>query len=266
MGQQYHIQCSEGDVAPYVLLPGDPGRVSIVAALWDEAHQVAQNREYVTYTGKYKGVPISCTSTGIGCPSTAIAIEELARVGARVFIRIGTCGTFQDHVHNGDLAIFDAAMRYDGASRLYAPLEFPAAASLEVTQALIEAARAMGARHHVGITRSADTFYACHARPGSSFKNFWQSNWAEHFADLQRLGVLGAEMEASIIFVLARVWGLHAGAVAVVVDNVLKVSGEHGKFDPEDAFAHDRSAIERMGQVASDAVLLLHARAAYTAT
>jgi len=265
MTLQYHIQCQQGDVAPNVLLPGDPGRVPIVAALWDEAHQVAQNREYVTYTGKYKGVPISCTSTGIGCPSTAIAIEELARVGARVFIRIGTCGTFQDHVQNGDLAIFDAAMRYDGASRLYAPLEFPAVASLEVTQALVEAARAMGACYHVGITRSADAFYACHARPGSSFDGFWQSNWAEHFADLQRLHVLGAEMEASVIFVLARVWGLHAGAVAVVVDNVLKVSGEHGKFDPEGAFAHDRSAIERMGRMASDAVVLLHARAAHDA-
>jgi len=260
MGRQYHIQCQEGDVAPYVLLPGDPGRVPVVAAEWDGGHKVAQNREYVTYTGTYRGVPITCTSTGIGCPSTAIAIEELARVGARVFIRIGTCGTFQDHVRNGDLAIFDAAMRYDGASRLYAPLEFPAVASLEVTQALIEAAKAIGARYHVGITRSADSFYARHARPGSSFNNFWQSDWAQHFADLQRLGVLGAEMEASIIFVLARVWGLRAGATAVVVDHVLKASGETGHFDPEHAFAHDREPIEIMARVASEAVRLLHER------
>jgi len=260
MGLQYHIRCQDGDVAPYVLLPGDPGRVSIVAAHWDESHQVAQNREYVTYTGIYKGVPISCTSTGIGCPSTAIAVEELARVGARVFIRIGTCGTFQDHVHTGDLAIFDAAMRYDGASRLYAPLEFPAVASLDVTQALIESARALEARYHVGITRSADSFYARHARPGSSFNNFWQSDWAQHFADLQRLGVLGAEMEASIIFVLARVWGLRAGAVAVVVDNVMHAAGETGHFDPAAVFADGRDSVSTMARVASEAVVRLHIR------
>jgi len=260
MDLQYHIKCRKGDVAPYVLLPGDPGRVPIVAEHWDEARKVAQNREYLTYTGTYKGVPITCTSTGIGCPSTAIALEELARLGARVFIRIGTCGTFQDYVRNGDLAIFDAAMRYDGASRLYAPLEFPAVASLDVTQALIDAARAMGARYHVGITRSADTFYACHPRPGSSFNDFWQSNWAQHFADLRRLGVLGAEMEASVIFVLARVWGLQAGAVAVVLDNVLKVTGETGHFDPQAGFAHDREPIEIMAEVASEAVRLLHER------
>jgi uridine phosphorylase len=258
MALQYHIKCSEGDVAPYVLLPGDPGRVPIVAAHWDKARLVAQNREYTTYTGVYKGVPITCTSTGIGCPSTAIAIEELARVGARVFIRIGTCGTFQDDVRIGDLAIFDAAMRYDGASHLYVPPEFPAVASFEVTQALIHAAQSLGVRHHVGMTRSADSFYARHARPGSSFNDFWQSDWAEHFADLRRLGVLGAEMESSIIFVLARVWGLRAGTVAVVVDNVMEVGGETGQFDPQAAFAHAREPIELMAEVASEAVLLLH--------
>ncbi len=258
MALQYHIQCREGDVAPYVLLPGDPGRVPIVAAQWDEAHKVAQNREYTTYTGNYKGVPITCTSTGIGCPSTAIAIEELARVGARTFIRIGTCGTFQDDVQNGDLAIFDAAMRYDGTSHLYAPPEFPAVASLDVTQALIHAAQELGTQYHVGITRSADSFYARHARPGSSFNNFWQSGWAQHFADLQRLGVLGAEMEASIIFVLARVWGLRAGACAVVLDNVMEVTGKTGHFDPEAGFAHNREPIEIMSQVASEAVRRLY--------
>jgi uridine phosphorylase len=258
MSLQYHIKCREGDLAPYVLLPGDPGRVQIVAAGWDEARKVAQNREYTTYTGSYRGVPISCTSTGIGCPSTAIALEELARVGARVFIRIGTCGTYLDHVRNGDLAIFDAAMRYDGTSHLYAPPEFPAVASLDVTQALIDAAQALGAQHHVGITRSADSFYARHPRPGSSFNDFWQSDWAGYMMDLKRLGVLGAEMEASIIFVLARVWGLRAGACAVVVDNVLEVVEDSGSFDPQAGFAHDREPIEIMGQVASEAVRRLH--------
>ncbi len=179
-----------------------------------------------------------------------------------MFIRIGTCGTYQDQVRNGDLAIFDAAMRYDGASHLYAPPEFPAVASLEVTQALIDASEALGARYHVGITRSADSFYARHPRPGSSFNDFWQSNWAEFMMDMKRLGVLGAEMEASIIFVLARIWGLQAGACAVVLDNVLKVMDEAGGLDPEAGFAHDRERIELMGRVASEAVRLLHERAA----
>lgn len=258
MSLQYHIKCRQGDVAPYVLLPGDPGRVPIVAAHWDEARLVAQNREHTTYTGVYKGVPITCTSTGMGCPSTAIALEELARLGAQVFVRIGTCGTYLDHVENGDLAIFDAAMRLDGTSRLYAPVEFPAAASLEVTQALIHAAQSLGARYHVGVTRTADTFYALHPRPGSSFNNYWQSSWAEYNRDLQRMGVLGAEMEASVIFVLARLWGLRAGAIAVVVDNVMKVVEETGHFDPQSGFAHGKEPIERMVEVACEAVLLLH--------
>ena len=101
MSLQYHIKCKPGDVAPYVLLPGDPGRVEVVASFWDESEKIAHNREYVTYTGINKGAPISCTSTGIGCPSTAIAMEELARVGAKTFIRIGTCGTFQEHIEVG---------------------------------------------------------------------------------------------------------------------------------------------------------------------
>ena len=132
MARQYHVALEEGDVAPIVLLPGDPGRVEVVARLWDDARHVATNREYVTWTGTYRGVPISCTSTGIGAPSTSIALEELARVGATTFIRIGTCGTFLDHVAIGDMAVFDSAVRLDGASTSYAPIEFPAVASHDV--------------------------------------------------------------------------------------------------------------------------------------
>ena len=229
MSLQYHVKLAPGDVAPYVLLPGDPGRVAVVASQWDEAREVASNREYVTYTGTYRGVPISCTSTGIGCPSTAIAMEELARVGATTFVRIGTCGTFQDRVRNGDMAVFDSAARYDGTSKLYAPIGFPAVADHEVVEAAIQAGRELGYPFHVGTTRSSDAFYALHGRPGSSFKGYWQSSWREHFEDLRRLNVVAAEMEASVIFVLARLWGLRAGGIAVVVDNVLKVSGPSGE-------------------------------------
>jgi uridine phosphorylase len=260
MSLQYHLKLAPGDVAPYVLLPGDPGRVPLVASMWDEAREVASNREYVTFTGTYRGVPISCTSTGIGCPSTAIAMEELARVGARTFVRIGTCGTLQDHVRNGDIAIFDSAARYDGTSRLYVPLEFPAVASHDVVEASIAAGEALGFRYHVGTTRTADTFYAMHGRPGSSFNDYWQSSWREHFDDLERLNVLAAEMEASAIFVLARIWGLRAGGVAVVLDNVLQVSGSSGSFDPERQFEHGGDEIEHLARMGSEIVRILAER------
>jgi uridine phosphorylase len=255
---QYHLKLLPGDVAPYVLLPGDPKRVAKVARYWDESRQIADNREYITYSGTYKGAPISCTSTGIGCPSTAIALEELARVGATTFIRIGTCGTFQDYVANGDIAIFDSAMRYDGASHLYAPPEYPAAAHHEVINACLKAGKQLGVRYHVGTTRSADTFYACHPRPGSSFNNFWQSDWREHFADLKRLNVVAAEMEASIIFVLARAWGLRAGGIAVVLDNVLKVDEESDQFDPQASLEHSTENIQRLAQFGCEVVRILY--------
>jgi uridine phosphorylase len=154
MAKQYHIHLEEGDCAPYVLLPGDPGRVEKIAAVWDESRKVAQNREYVTYTGVYKGMPITCTSTGIGGASTAIALEELARVGAKVFLRIGTCGTFQDHVRNGDMIIFDSALRLDGVSRTYAPAAYPAVADYDVVAACVQAAKALKIPYHVGMAVS----------------------------------------------------------------------------------------------------------------
>lgn len=258
MLEQYHLKIKKGDVAPYVLLPGDPGRVKKVASFWDEAKLVADNREYVTYTGTYKGVPISCTSTGIGCPSASIAMEELARCGATTFIRIGTCGTFQDNIENGDMAVFDSAVRLDGASHLYAPAEFPAVASHDVVEACIKAVEDLKIPYHVGTTRSADTFYARHAKPGSSFNNYWQSNWANHFKDLQRLNVVAAEMEASLIFVLARVWGLRAGGISVVLDNVLEVAGESGQFDPQKDVDHSEDHIDKLAISGCEAVKFLY--------
>jgi uridine phosphorylase len=260
MSLQYHLKLAPGDVAPYVLLPGDPGRVPLVASTWEEAREVASNREFVTFTGTYRGVPISCTSTGIGCPSTAIALEELARVGATTFIRIGTCGTFQDRVRNGDFVIFDSAARYDGTSGLYAPIGFPAVSSHDVVQASIAAGEALGFPYHVGTTRTADTFYAMHGRPGSSFNDYWQTGWREHFEDLKRLNVVAAEMEASVIFVLARIWGLRAGGIAVVLDNVLRVSGESGRFEPEEQLEHGGDEIEHLARMGSEIVRILAER------
>lgn len=166
-------------------------------------------------------------------------------------------GAFQDHIRNGDLVVFDGAVRLDGASRLYAPIEYPAVAHHEVVTAAVKAAERMGIRHHVGLTRSADTLYAGHPRPGSSYADYWQSWWAGHFEDLKRQNVLAAEMEASIIFVLARLWGLRAGGAAVVLDNVLEVSGETGEFDPDTQFEHSAETIERLALFGCELVRML---------
>jgi uridine phosphorylase len=234
--------------------------VEVVAGFWDEAVKVAQNREYVTYTGSYKGAPISCTSTGIGCPSTAIALEELARTGANTFIRIGTCGAFQDDTAVGDIVIFDSAMRLDGTSQEYAPVEYPAVAHHEVVQASIEAGELLDYRTHVGTTRSSDGFYSGHSKTGSSFNDYWHSGWSERMMDLKRMNILAAEMEASIIFVLARLWGLRAGGISVVVDNVFHVADEHGHFNPETVFEAGAENINKLGKMGSEIVRLLHAR------
>ena len=257
MPKQYHIQLEEGDCAPYVLLPGDPGRVQTVAETWDTARKVAENREYVTYTGEYKGVPITCTSTGIGGPSTAIAVEELARVGAKTFLRIGTCGTFQNTVKDGDMIIFDSAARFDGASLAYAPLEFPAVAHYEVIQACIQAAQALGIPHHVGTTRTHDGLYARQQKPGGSFNGYWQSDWAHHYEDLKRLNVVASEMEASVILVLAKIWGLRAGGIATSVINVLNPSADGGEYDPEKEFDHSTDNIRNLACMGNEAIRIL---------
>ena len=149
-------------------------------------------------------------------------------------------------------------MRLEGASYGYVPPEYPSVADHNVVAAAIEAARGLGIPHHVGTTRTADTFYARHPRPGSSFGGFWQAWWRDHFTDLKRLNVLGAEMEAGLIFVLARVFGLRAGGAAVVVDNVLEVSGESGEFDPEDQFAHGMDLIERLSTLGNETIRHLY--------
>ncbi|HZN43160.1 MAG TPA: nucleoside phosphorylase [Actinomycetota bacterium] len=257
MSLQYHVRVSPGDVAPYVLLPGDPGRVEVVASLWDEARHIASNREYVTFTGTYRGVPISCTSTGIGSPSTAIALEELARVGATTFVRIGTSGSLQDRVGVGDLAILDSAIRADGASTLYAPPEFPAVAHHEVVDAAIEAATGLGVRHHVGTTFSTDLFYVPEA--GSAFGGYEQSAWRERYADVARANALAAEMEAGVLMVLSRIWGLRGGAIALVAD-VAEERDESGAFDPQASFDVSEESIERLARVGCETVRILGER------
>ncbi|MEM4481588.1 MAG: uridine phosphorylase [Desulfurococcaceae archaeon] len=214
-----------GDVSHYVLLPGDPNRVPLIAMHWDKFWRVSANREYNTYSGYYKGVFISATSTGIGAPSAAIAVEELARVGSRVFIRVGTSGALRGDIALGDLVISTAAVRLDGTSRHYVMPEYPAVASYDVVLALIEAAESLGLPYHVGLTASSDSFYVGQERPG--FKNYlppFQKGLVEH---LRAINVLSFEMESSAIFTLANIYGLRSGAVCATIAN-----RETGNFAP----------------------------------
>ncbi len=240
----YHLMVSKGDVARYVLLPGDPERVPLIAKYWDSSREVARHREYVVYTGKYKGVGISAVSTGIGGPSTAIAIEELLRVGSDTFIRVGTTGSLRRDIEIGDLIITHSAIRFDGTSRSYIYPEYPASASYEVVLALVEAAESLGARYHVGITASTDSFYVGQGRPGfNGYKPYWIDNLV---SDLKKIGVLNFEMEASTIMTLSNIYGARSGAICAVIAN-----RETGEFVPG-------AGVDLMIKVANEAVRLLN--------
>ncbi len=243
-GKVYHLRVGPGDVAPYVLLPGDPDRVPRISKYWDEVREVARHREYVTHTGKYKGAPISATSTGIGCPAAAIAIEELLRVGAHTFIRVGTTGAIQREVKVGDLVISVGAVRLDGTSKQYVMPEYPAVAHFEVVLALIQAAEELGVRYHVGVTATTDSFYTGQGRPGyGGYMLSWMKNI---IPDLQAARVLNFEMEAATIFTLANIYGARAGAVCAVLANRVT-----------DEFVVD-AGVEDCIRVANEAVKILY--------
>jgi len=214
-GIQYHLHIKEGDVGRYVILPGDPKRVPLIAKYFDEAVLVADNREYVTYTGFLDGEKVSVTSTGIGGPSASIAMEELFKCGSDTFIRMGTCGGIALPVMGGDVVIATAAVRMEGTSREYAPIEFPAVASFDVVQALVEAAKQLGKRSHVGVVQCKDSFYGQHdpaVMPVSyELINKWEA-W-------KRLGVLASEMESAALFVVAARLGARCGSAFSVVGN-----------------------------------------------
>ncbi len=242
-GMQYHIACKPGDVARYVLLPGDPERVEIISSLWDERREVAYHREYRTHTGIYRGVQISATSTGIGSPSAAIAVEELARIGADTFIRVGSTGAIQEDIGIGDLIISSSAVRLEGTSKQYVRPEYPASAHYEVLLALVEAAESLGARYHVGVTASTDSFYLGQGRPG--FQGYMQSFSRTILDDLRRARVLNFEMEAASLFTLASIYNLRAGSIAVVFAN--RITNEFEVVSQEE-----------VSRVASEAVRILH--------
>jgi uridine phosphorylase len=206
---QYHIRCAPGDVGEYVLLPGDPARVPRIAKYLKDAKEVASNREYLTYTGWHGGIRVSATSTGIGCPSAAIAVEELANIGARVFIRVGSTGALQEGMHIGDLVIATGAMKGEGTSRFYVPDTVPAVADLKVASSLVTAAQDLSSQlsfdYHVGLVASDDAFYG---------------ETPDYIEKLNRLRILSVEMEASAIFTICHMRGLQGGMIAAVSGNL----------------------------------------------
>jgi len=218
----YHLEVRPGDVADSVLLPGHPERVEKVVADWDSHEVVADHREYRTATGSHEGTPLSVTSTGIGSPSAAIAVEELARVGADTLLRVGSCGAIREEASVGDLIITTGAVRQEGTSDEYVREDYPASADDRVVSALVAAAERLGYDYHVGITCSTDSFYAGQSRPG--FEGFRARGSEEYLEELRQSGVLNFEMEAASILTLANLYGLRAGAVCTVYAN--RVTGE----------------------------------------
>jgi uridine phosphorylase len=222
---QYHLELSEGDIADTVLLPGNPERLDKITPLWDHHEEAGHHREYRTATGSYEGAPISVTSTGIGSPSTAIAVEELARVGADTFIRVGSCGALQPEMEPGDLVITRGAIRQEGTSDEYVREDYPAVASYEVVAALIAAAERLGHKYHIGLTMSADSFYPGQGREG--FEGFSGAT-NDLIDELKDTNVANIEMEASVICTISNIYGLRAGAICSVFAN-----RETGEFRTE---------------------------------
>ena len=216
-GKQYHIDCKEGDIARYVLTPGDPARVGKIASFWDSAHEVGLHREYHTMTGKYKDVDISCVSTGMGAPSYLIGVDEMSRIGVDTFIRVGTCGGIQKNQKLGDLVISTGAVRFDGASKDLVTIEFPAVADYEVVMALIQAAEELKFTYQVGITASFDTFYTGQGRP--ALHNYLPSFKKQVLEDMQIANVQNFEMEVSSLFTFTNIFGKRGGAVCVIIAN-----------------------------------------------
>lgn len=242
MEKQHHIHLVPGDVAETVFLPGDVHRAKFIADRFDEAELVAHNRQYITYTGTYQGVPVSVTSTGIGCPALAIAVEELIKVGAKNFVRIGTCGALQPYVNLGDIVIATAAVRGDGTSREYFPLEYPAVANLYVLEALVEAAAEREVEPHVGVMRAHDSFYA-----ESVLAN---GDYLERDRPWIDAGVLTVENESSTLFTLTTARKCRGGTILTPV-------GHH--LFPERVISSEavKNAIETETLIALDAAVKL---------
>lgn len=240
--KEYHIGVKKGEVGRYVILPGDPGRCEKIASYLDNPVKVAQNREYTTYTGTLAGERVSVVSTGIGGPSASIAVEELIHCGADTFIRVGTSGGMQPDICGGDLVIATGAIRYEGTTREYAPIEFPAVASYEIIQALKESAEELGFRSHLGVVQCKDNFYGQHSPESMPVAEELNQKWKAWIA----CGALASEMESAALFIVGSVRRVRVGTVLLVIAN--QTRREQGL---EDVQVHDTEGAIR---VAVDAV------------
>ncbi|HIQ95897.1 MAG TPA: uridine phosphorylase [Candidatus Limivivens merdigallinarum] len=212
---QYHLQIRPGDVGGYVILTGDPKRCGKIADHLEQPKQIADNREYTTYTGWLGETKVSVASTGIGGPSAAIALEELANCGAHTFIRIGTCGGIQEEVKGGDVVIATGAIRMEGTSREYAPLEYPAVADFGVVNALVKAAERQNTAYHVGVVQSKDSFYGQHEPENMPVSYELQNKWEAW----KRLGCMASEMESAALFIASAYRRVRCGAAFLVMGN-----------------------------------------------
>ena len=232
-GKQYHVGVGKGDVGRYVILPGDPKRCEKIAAYFDEPKLVGDSREFVTYTGYLDGEKVSVTSTGIGGPSASIALEELTLCGADTFIRVGTCGGIELDVKGGDIVVATGAIRMEGTSREYAPIEYPAVADLDVTNALVAAAKELGHTYHAGVVQCKDAFYGQHEpeRMPVSYEllNKWEA-W-------KRMGCKASEMESAALFIAASHLRVRCGSNFLVVGNQ-----ERNALGMENPMVHDTEA------------------------
>lgn len=227
----FHLEISQSDIdkAETVILPGDPGRVPKIAALLDNGRKVAYNREFNIMLGEISGVPTLVCSTGIGGPSTAIAIEELAMLGIKNFLRVGTTGAIQPHINPGDLIISTGAVRMDGASHHIAPAEFPAVADYRMIESLVNASKDLGYTYHTGVTASSDTFYQGQNRKDSFRNGFVIRQFKDKIAELESLNVLSFEMEAATVLTQTAAYGLKGACILGVLIN------RHRKETPEGA-------------------------------
>ena len=243
--KQFHIHCVEGDIGKYVILAGDPGRIPAIAELFDDAKQIAYNREFNVYTGYLEGVKVTACSTGIGGPSTSIAIEELHNLGADTFIRCGTCGGIDVNVQSGDVVIATGAIRYEHTSMEYAPIEYPAVADYEIVNCLKEAADEAGKTAHVGVVQCKDSFYGQHSPDSMPVADELLNKWEAW----KRLGVKASEMESAALFVIADARGCRAGSCFHVIWNQEREKAGMDQKRSEDTSAAVRIAVEGMRKI-----------------
>lgn len=242
---KYHIKLKKGDIAKYVLLPGDPKRVGFIASYLDNAKLIADYREYVTVTGEYKGIGVSIVSTGIGGPSTAIAVEELIEVGGTHFIRVGTSGGLNLNVVPGDLVIAQGAIKDEGTSSEYIPIEYPALADVNIVKALKKSAENSNYKYHVGVVHSKDCFYG-ELEPE---KSFFRERFENNLNYYTKAGALASEMECAALFSVASLRRVSASGIMYVVENtVMERLGTHTPYMTD---------IDSMIKVALDAIVLL---------